>query len=197
MSINTAPLTLIFSTHNAHKLEEVKKIIAPGIDLLSLTDISVHDEIEENGHSFEENSLIKSSFIYSKTGKNCFADDSGLVIDALDGAPGIYSARYSGSRDMQVNLDLVLHNMQGKENRAARFVCVISLYLDGIPHVFTGAIEGSITLVSSGSGGFGYDPIFQPAGYDYSFAEMSVELKNEISHRAIAMKKLNAFLLNR
>lgn len=193
-SYTVSPNTLIFSTHNEHKLEEVKKIMDPGYELLSLTAIGIADEIEENGVSFEENALIKSRFIFERTGINCFSDDSGLVVDALDGEPGIYSARYSGSRDMQQNMNLLLENMKGKEIRTARFICVISLIRNGINHFFTGVTEGIIRKQASGAGGFGYDPVFQPYGYQITFAEMPAELKNEMSHRAQAVKLLNAHL---
>ena len=185
---------LIFATHNNHKLEEVSQLIGSGIKLLSLTDIGIHDEIEENGISFEENALIKSRFIYGQTGKNCFSDDSGLEIDALSGAPGIFSARYSGSRDMNKNLELVLHNMTGQSIRTARFVCVICLIIYGQVLYFNGKIEGVISHEPQGKAGFGYDPIFRPEGYALSFAEMDTGLKNKISHRALAIQSLNTYL---
>lgn len=185
---------LIFATHNNHKLEEVNQLIGSDIKLLSLTDIGIQDEIEENGKSFEENALIKSKFIYDVTGKNCFSDDSGLEIDALAGAPGIFSARYSGSRDMNENLELVLHNMVGQTIRSARFTCVICLITGGKELYFKGKIEGVILHEPLGKIGFGYDPIFRPDGYELSFAEMDAGLKNKISHRALAMQALNTYL---
>lgn len=184
---------LIFATHNNHKLEEVSQMIGSVIKLQSLTDIGIHDEIEENGISFEENALIKSRFIYEQTGKNCFSDDSGLEIDALSGAPGIFSARYSGSRDMNQNLELVLHNMTGQSIRTARFVCVICLITNGQVLYFTGKIEGVILHEPQGKAGFGYDPIFRPEGHALSFAEMDTGLKNKISHRALAIQSLNTY----
>ena len=186
--------SLIFATHNNHKLEEVSQLIGSGIKLLSLTDIGIHAEIVENGNSFEENALIKSKFIYEQTGKNCFSDDSGLEIDSLAGAPGIFSARYSGSRDMKENLELVLHNMVGQVTRTARFICVICLIMGGEPVYFSGKIEGVILNEPMGDTGFGYDPIFRPIGYALSFAEMDAGIKNKISHRAIAMQALNTYL---
>ena len=185
---------LIFATHNNHKLEEVSQMIGSVIKLQSLTDIGIHDEIEENGISFEENALIKSRFIYEQTGKNCFSDDSGLEIDALSGAPGIFSARYSGSRDMNQNLELVLHNMTGQSIRTARFVCVICLIIYGQVLYFNGKIEGVISHEPQGKAGFGYDPIFRPEGHALSFAEMDTGLKNKISHRALAIQSLNTYL---
>lgn len=195
-SLVTAITSLVFATHNNHKLEEVSQLILPGISLSSLTDIGITEEIEENGNSFEQNAFIKSSFIYEHTGKNCFSDDSGLVIDALNGAPGIYSARYSGSRDMNVNLQLVLSNMNNQAVRTARFICVICLIISGQAHYFTGKIEGTILNAATGQSGFGYDPIFMPDGYQVSFAEMNASIKNVISHRALAMTELNNYLKN-
>ena len=188
--------SLIFATHNNHKLEEVSQLIGSGIKLLSLTDMGIHDEIEENGDSFEENALIKSKFIYKQTGKNCFSDDSGLVIDSLAGAPGIFSARYGGSRDMKKNLELVLHNMVGQVIRTAHFICVICLMVGDEPVFFSGKIEGVILNEPMGHTGFGYDPIFRPDGYELSFAQMDAGIKNTISHRALAMQALNTYLRN-
>ncbi len=194
MTSTPTGMPLIFSTHNAHKLAEVKAILNPAVSLRSLTDEGIIDDIEETGSTFEENSFIKARFIFDRTGADCFSDDSGLIVDALNGEPGIFSARYSGSRDMQANLDLVLHRMQGIQNRAARFVTVICLIFKGQPHYFRGVIEGIIQTEQGGSGGFGYDPIFQPLGYTQNFAQMPEELKNKLSHRAQAVQQLNSFL---
>jgi XTP/dITP diphosphohydrolase len=186
---------LVFATNNAHKLEEVAAKIAGKIKLLSLADIGCFDDIEETGTTFRENAAIKSRFIYDKYHLNCFGDDSGLEIDALDGAPGVYSARYSGEHgNHAANMDKVLANMEGLVNRAARFRTVISLIWDGNEHFFDGTVEGAIRLERSGTAGFGYDPIFQPDGYSITFAEMTMAEKNAISHRARAMEGLMGFL---
>lgn len=194
MTFIPAAFPLIFSTHNAHKLAEVKALINPAFDLRSLTDMDIADDIEETGTTFEENAFLKASFVADRTGMDCFSDDSGLIIDALNGEPGIFSARYSGSRDMQTNMNLVLQNMQGIDERTARFITVICLFFRGTPYYFTGIIEGSIQQKQGGTGGFGYDPIFQPLGYEQNFAEMPEALKNTLSHRAKAVQQLNSFL---
>lgn len=186
---------LVFATNNAHKLEEVAAKIAGKIELLSLDDIGCHDDIEETGNTFNENASIKSHYIYSKYRLNCFGDDSGLEIDALNGEPGVYSARYAGTHGNHVaNMDKVLEKLRGITNRSARFRTVISLIWDGGEHFFEGTVEGSIRNERSGSGGFGYDPIFEPLGYAVTFAEMSMEEKNAISHRGRAVDKLVSFL---
>ena len=186
---------LVFATNNAHKLEEVAAKIAGKIKLLSLEDIGCVEDIEETGTTFKENASIKSHFIYNKYHLNCFGDDSGLEIDALNGQPGVYSARYAGGHgNHDANINLVLENMQGMANRNARFRTVISLIWEGNEHFFEGTVEGTIRHERSGTGGFGYDPIFEPAGYDITFAEMTMEQKNSISHRARAMVGLMEFL---
>lgn len=186
---------LVFATNNAHKLEEVAAKIAGKIKLLSLADIGCFDDIEETGTTFHDNAAIKSRFIYDKYHLNCFGDDSGLEIDALDGAPGVYSARYSGEHgNHAANIAKLLANMEGLVNRAARFRTVISLVWDGNEHFFDGTVEGTIRLERSGTAGFGYDPIFQPDGYSITFAEMTMTEKNAISHRARAMEGLMGFL---
>jgi XTP/dITP diphosphohydrolase len=187
-------LDLVFATHNNHKLEEVAAMIGAGLRLKSLTDIGCSEDIEEIGSTFVENAGIKSRYVYANYGMNCFADDSGLVVEALNGEPGIYSARYSGQRDPKVNLELVLSKMSNKQQRSASFVSVISLIWDGEEHVFEGKVTGKITLAPYGGGGFGYDPIFIPDGYEITFAEMDQEEKNRISHRAKAMDQLINFL---
>lgn len=191
-------MDLIFATHNPHKLEEIQELVADaGIRLRSLTDIGCRDEIDETGDTFEANATIKSSYVFQYFGLNCFADDSGLVVDALHGEPGIYSARYSGSRDPKVNLELLLERMQGQTNRTARFVSVISLVLNGQTHLFRGEVEGTLATECAGVEGFGYDPIFIPNGYAYTFAEMSLAEKNRISHRSKALTQLFQFLKTR
>lgn len=187
-------MDLVFASNNQHKVEEVQVLIGTKINLKSLNEIGCHDEIPETGDTFIENAGQKSRFVYERYHLNCFADDSGLEIDALNGEPGVHSAHYSGSRDFQENMSLVLARLEGKTDRKARFKTVISLILEGKEHLFEGIIEGEISLKQSGKRGFGYDPIFIPEGYDISFAEMSAEEKNKISHRARAMEKLIQFL---
>jgi XTP/dITP diphosphohydrolase len=186
---------LVFATNNAHKLEEVAAKIAGRIKLLSLNDIGCFEDIEETGTTFRENSSIKSTFIYHKYHLNCFGDDSGLEIDALNGEPGVYSARYAGDHgNHDANMNKVLKNLDGVTNRTARFRTVISLIWEGSEHFFEGAVEGQIRHEQRGTAGFGYDPIFEPAGYDITFAEMTMEQKNSISHRAKAIGALMEFL---
>lgn len=186
---------LVFATNNAHKLEEVAAKIAGQIQLLSLNDINCHDDIAETGITFKENASIKSHYIYSKYHVNCFGDDSGLEIDALNGEPGVYSARYAGGHgNHAANMAKVLENLSAATNRKARFRTVISLLWNGEEHFFEGTVEGTIRKEISGTAGFGYDPIFEPQGYNITFAEMSMDQKNAISHRAIAVEKLIAFL---
>jgi len=186
---------LVFATNNAHKLEEVAHKVAGKVKLLSLNDIGCHDEIAETGTTFQANASIKSYYIYQKYNLNCFGDDSGLEINALNGEPGVYSARYAGEHgNHQANMDKVLENMKDKTDRSARFRTVISLIWEDKEYFFEGTVNGTIRHERSGSAGFGYDPIFQPDGYDITFAEMSMAEKNSISHRAIAVGKLIEFL---
>lgn len=186
---------LVFATNNAHKLQEVAAKIKGEITLLSLEDIGCVDDIAETGTTFRENASIKSRHVYNNYELDCFGDDSGLEIDALNGEPGVYSARYAGQHgDHDANMDKVLSKLGAAENRKARFRTVISLIWRGSEHFFEGTVEGSIRHGRAGTAGFGYDPIFQPDGYDITFAEMSLEEKNSISHRAKAMEKLVAFL---
>jgi len=187
-------MELVFASSNEHKVNEIRAIVGEAINLKSLNDIACFDDIPETGSTFEENAGQKSRYIYDKYHCNCFADDSGLEIDALNAEPGVDSAHYSGSRDFQQNMQLVLNRMEGQKNRTARFRTVISLILNGNEHLFEGSIEGKIMARQSGSMGFGYDPIFQPDGYEISFAEMDPSEKNRISHRAIAVSKLISFL---
>ena len=186
---------LVFATNNAHKLDEVRKILGGKFDILSLREIGCNDDIAETAETFEGNALIKARYIHDKYGCDCFADDSGLEIDALGGAPGVYSARYAGeAHDSEKNMAKVLEQLQGEENRAARFRTAIALILDGKEHLFEGEIAGRIIEEQRGAGGFGYDPIFIPDGETRTFAEMSDAQKNGISHRARAVAKLVAFL---
>ncbi|WP_313191269.1 non-canonical purine NTP diphosphatase [Sphingobacterium sp.] len=187
-------MELVFATNNAHKLEEVQQMVGDKFVLKSLADIGCDDDIPETGVTFQENAQQKTDYLFQKYQVDCFGDDSGLEIDALNGEPGVYSARYSGSRDMEKNIDLVLENLQDQENRRARFKTVISLFLDGEQHFFEGTVEGRIIAGRTGTAGFGYDPIFIPDDYEKTFAEMSLEEKNKISHRSQAVAKLVGFL---
>jgi XTP/dITP diphosphohydrolase len=187
---------LVFATNNAHKLEEVQAKAGDYIKLLSLADIGCHDDIEENGLTFNQNASIKSHYIYERYQLNCFGDDSGLEIAALNNEPGIYSARYAGIHgDHQANMDKVLEKLNSVKNRKARFRTVISLIWSGDEYFFEGTVPGIIRTERCGTAGFGYDPIFQPDGYDITFAEMSMEEKNRISHRGLAVDQLVRFLL--
>lgn len=187
-------IELVFATNNAHKLEEVQAIVGDRFEIKSLSDIACQDDIPETGITFQENAQQKTDYLVNKYGLYCFGDDSGLEIDALNGEPGVYSARYSGSRDMEQNIDLVLEKLANTDNRTARFKTVISLYLNEKQLFFEGSIEGQIIEKRRGGKGFGYDPIFIPNGYDKTFAEMSAEEKNAISHRSIAVTKMAAYL---
>ncbi|OJW16496.1 non-canonical purine NTP diphosphatase [Mucilaginibacter sp. 44-25] len=186
---------LVFATNNRHKLEEVAAKVSNSIKLLSLDDIGCNDEIAETGDTFNANASLKSRYIYEKYNLNCFGDDSGLEIVALNNEPGVYSARYAGTHgDHDANMTKVLQRMYGETDRRARFRTVISLIWNGTEHFFEGVVEGTIRQERSGTGGFGYDPIFQPDGYDVTFAEMSMTEKNAISHRGKAVEQLVAFL---
>ncbi|MDB5061827.1 MAG: non-canonical purine diphosphatase [Mucilaginibacter sp.] len=186
---------LVFATNNRHKLEEVAAKLNGKIKLLSLDDIGCHADIAETGQTFAANASIKSRYIYNQYQLNCFGDDSGLEIEALNNEPGIYSARYAGAHgNHQANIAKVLDKLKSSDNRKARFRTVISLIWGGEEHFFEGTVEGTIRHELSGSDGFGYDPIFEPDGYDITFAQMSMDEKNSISHRGRAMDKLIAFL---
>ncbi len=185
---------LVFATNNLHKVEEVQSKVAGIFNVISLSDIGCNDEIEETGLTLDENASIKSKYIHERFKINCFADDTGLEVFALNYEPGVYSARYSGERDFVNNMNLVLAKMEGITNRAARFRTVISLILNNKEHLFEGIVNGIIRTEPKGDGGFGYDPIFEPEGYSITFGEMDLSDKNKISHRAIAMQKLIDFL---
>lgn len=186
---------IIFATNNAHKLSEVRQILAAMYDVVSLADIGFVDDIPEPYDTFEENALVKARTIAQQMGYDCFAEDTGLIIDALGGEPGVKSARYAGEgRSTDANVDLVLQKMQGITTRQARFKTVVALLLGGKQYLFEGIAEGTILTERCGISGFGYDPIFVPVGYSQTFAEMPTELKNKISHRAKAVEKLVAFL---
>ena len=185
---------LIFATHNSNKLIEIKSAVN-SFEVVGLKEMGIHDDIAEIGTTLEENALIKSQYIYQKTGLSCFADDTGLEVEALGARPGVYSARYAGEHaTAEANIQKLLSEMEGQKNRSARFRTVISLILNGKEYSFEGQVEGEILHQKTGDDGFGYDPIFKPKGYDKSFAEMTMKQKNEISHRGVAVKKLIHFL---
>lgn len=187
----------VFATNNAHKLEEVTAILRDKIELLSMKDIHCHADIPETADTLEGNALLKARYIFENYNMDCFADDTGLEVEALNGAPGVYSARYAGpGHDSEANMDKLLHEMENKKNRKARFRTVIALILNGKEYLFEGIVNGTIINEKRGESGFGYDPIFVPDTYSQTFAEMGNDIKNQISHRAEAVKKLTAFLSN-
>ena len=187
--------TLVFATNNKHKLDEVRKITANLVNIVSLAEINCHEDIPETTDTLEGNALLKAQYIKEHYGFDCFADDTGLEVEALDNAPGVYSARYAGpGHDAQANMRKLLREMKGKNNRKARFRTVIALTLDGKEYLFDGIINGVITAEKKGESGFGYDPIFMPDGYTQTFAELGDDIKNTISHRALAVRKLAMFL---
>jgi XTP/dITP diphosphohydrolase len=189
---------IVFATNNRHKLEEIRRITAGTLEILSLADIGCNEEIDETGSTLEENALIKAVYIRNHYGHDCFADDTGLEVEALGGEPGVYSARYAGDAcRADDNMEKLLTEMRDLENRNARFRTVIALLCDGERHLFEGVIRGSITRKKRGSDGFGYDPLFLPEGYNQTFAELGNEVKNRISHRALATAKLMHYLLDR
>lgn len=188
-------MKLIFATHNKNKAKEVKSLMPDFIELLSLDDINFHTEIEENASTLEGNALLKAKTIFEITGINCFADDSGLLVDALNGEPGVYSARYAGGQKSdEDNMQKLLHELQNKSDRNAHFKTVMALIIDGKEYLFNGKIEGKIISEKRGNNGFGYDPIFVPDGYNETFAQLDSATKNKISHRAKALKKLLDFI---
>ena len=179
------------------KLEEVKNILHSSFQLLSLTDIGCHDEIPETGLTLEENAKLKADYVTEKYGLDCFSDDTGLLVEALNGAPGVYSARYAGEeKNAEANMNKVLALLVNTSNREAHFKTVIHLNIQGEAHVFEGTVHGEITTERMGSGGFGYDPIFRPEGYSETFGQLSSSIKNSISHRGNAIQKLMGFLKN-
>jgi XTP/dITP diphosphohydrolase len=185
---------LVFATNNQYKTEEVKTLLSGKYEVLNLKDIGCSTDIPETADSFAGNAGLKSRFVFENYQLDCFGDDSGLEVEALNNEPGIYSARYAGGRGDQANLELVLQKVEEKENRKARFRTVISLMQNGQEFLFEGTINGTLRTAPVGTNGFGYDPIFEPEGYQQTFAEMDMAQKNEISHRAIAMRKLIEFL---
>lgn len=191
-------MKLVFATNNKHKLDEVRKITAQhNIEVVSLADIHCHDEIPETADTLEGNALQKAQYIQDKFGLDCFADDTGLEVEALDNAPGVYSARYAGpGHDSEANMQKLLQEMEGKTNRKARFRTVIALIIGDKQYCFSGIVNGTITTEKKGENGFGYDPIFIPEGYEQTFAELGDSVKNKISHRAKAVEQLDHFLAN-
>ena len=186
----------VFATNNSHKLEEVTAILGEKVELLSMKDIKCDTDIPETADTLEGNALLKARYIFDNYHLDCFADDTGLEVEALNGAPGVYSARYAGGEghDAQANMLKLHHELEGKENRKAQFRTAISLILDGKEYLFEGVIKGEIIKEKRGDSGFGYDPVFMPEGYDRTFAELGNDIKNQISHRALAVQKLCEFL---
>lgn len=188
-------MELVFATNNRHKLEELQAMLGAPFKLQSLNDIGCNEEIPEEQPTLEGNARQKAFFIFNKYGYSCFADDTGLEIDALGGEPGVFSARYAGeAKDPQANMNKVMHQLEKINNRKARFRTVISLVMNGNEKQFEGIVEGEITWEKRGDSGFGYDPVFMPEGYNKTFAEMSMKEKNLISHRARAVQKLVEYL---
>lgn len=185
---------ILIATHNQHKKEEIQQILGDAFLVKSLEDYGIHDEIIEDGNTFEANALIKAQYCFDKTGIPSIGDDSGLEVEALDGRPGIFSARYAGDHDFQKNIEKVLEEMQSKNNRNARFVTVLCYVDDNGIQYFHGEVKGQLLKENKGYKGFGYDPIFVPDGYSKTFAEMQPEDKNKISHRKNAIDKLLQFL---
>ncbi len=189
-------MDICFDSNNAHKIEEIAAILGNKFEVMSLKDIGCHEELPEERDTLEGNSLQKAEYVFQKYNVPCFADDTGLEVEHLNGAPGVYSARYAGDqRNAEDNMDLLLKNLEGKSNRKARFRTVITLIQPSGLHQFEGIVEGTILNERRGKGGFGYDPIFLPDGYTKTLAEMSMEEKNQISHRARATEKLVEFLI--
>mgnify|MGYP002746984495 CR=1 FL=1 len=188
--------TIVFATNNAHKLEEIRQIMPSNLQVLSLKDIGCDVDIPETGSTLQENALIKAQYVLEHYGMACFADDTGLEVYALNNEPGVYSARYAGGdgHDSEANMCKLLRKLGDTTNRKAHFRTVVSLIIDGKEHQFEGKVEGHIATEKSGTEGFGYDPIFVPEGYDKSFAELGEDVKNQISHRARAVRKLAEYL---
>lgn len=200
-------MKIVFATNNEHKLKEIRAILGSSFEVVSLADIGCHEDIPETGQTLEENALQKAQYIYDHYHMNVFADDTGLEVEALNGAPGVYSARYAAlecaatesqqavSHDSEANMTRLLKELGENNNRKARFRTVIALIEQGTVHEFEGIVNGEIIRERRGGEGFGYDPIFQPDGYDHTFAELGNDIKNQISHRARATKKLANYLL--
>ena len=189
---------IVFATNNKHKLDEIREILGARFDVVSLKDISCDVDIPETGDTLEENALMKAEYVKQHFGMDCFADDTGLEVEALDGAPGVHSARYAEGtdHDSNANMEKLLRELGNNNNRKARFRTVIALLLNGETHQFEGIVNGRIAFEKHGTEGFGYDPIFVPDGYQHSFAELGMDVKNHISHRARAVAQLADFLNN-
>ncbi len=186
---------IVFATNNAHKLREIRAILGQNFEVISLKELEIYDDIPETSDTLPGNALQKAEFVFNRTGLDCFADDTGLEVDSLNGEPGVYSARYAGEdASFDDNMNKLLAELGAETNRQARFRTVIALIMNKQEHFFEGSVEGEILKEKAGGSGFGYDPIFRPKGYNQSFAEMSEELKNKISHRGLAVQKLEAFL---
>lgn len=190
-------MKIVFATGNKGKLREASEILGEGFELISLPDVGINEDVPETGDTLLANSLQKAMYVYEKCGCDCFADDTGLEVEALNNAPGIYSARYAGpGHDSEANMNKLLQEMKDKENRKAQFRTAIALILNGKEYLFEGIVRGSIITEKRGNSGFGYDPIFVPENYTETFAELGNDIKNQISHRAEAVKKLIEFLSN-
>lgn len=188
-------MKLVFATNNQHKIKEIGEMNLPHIELVSLSDVNISEEIPEDEPTLEGNALFKARYVFNKSGLNVFADDTGLEVYSLDGAPGVHSARYAGeSKDSSANIDMLLAELEKKADRKARFRTVIALIFDGKEYLFEGIVEGAIIKEKRGCEGFGYDPVFVPEGFHHTFAEMDLATKNTISHRANAFSKLLTFL---
>lgn len=187
---------LVFATNNAHKLEEIKNILGDKVEILSLADIDCHTDIPETADTLEGNARQKAMYVYTHYGMDCFADDTGLEVDALEGAPGVHSARYASEKghDSQANMEKLLREMEEKNDRKAQFRTIISLIEKGEEKQFEGVVRGEILRERKGNSGFGYDPVFRPEGYDKTFAELGNEIKNKISHRARAVAALCEYI---
>ena len=191
-------MQLVFASNNKNKIKEIQLLIPSTIQILSLEDIACYEDIPETAETIEENAILKANYVSEHYGYNCFADDTGLEVEILNGEPGVYSARYAGEqKDANNNIDKLLLNLQNKSNRSAQFKTVIALNLDGNQNLFTGIIKGKIIEEKIGTNGFGYDPVFIAVGYARTFAELTLEEKASISHRGIAVNKLIRFLKNK
>lgn len=188
-------MKLVFATHNLNKVKEIKTLLPEHFELLSLTDIGCNEPIEEYGKTLEENAWIKARFVKMKYGLDCFADDTGLEVESLDGAPGVFSARYAGEeKNANNNMDKLMSELKNKDNRSAQFKTIIALVYNGLETQFDGVVKGKIIDKKKGAAGFGYDPIFMPEESNRTFGEFSMDEKNKISHRSRAFKKLLSFL---
>jgi XTP/dITP diphosphohydrolase len=189
-------MRLVFATHNRHKATEIQKMIIEPYEVITLTELGILDEIPETGTTLQANALIKARYVHQMLGYNCFADDTGLEVEALNGEPGVYSARYAGAaKNDDANLNLLLKKLSGVDNRKARFITCICLFWMDEMFVFEGELKGEIINTKIGNNGFGYDPVFMPEGYDITLAQMDMFTKNQISHRAKAFKKMAKFLV--